>query len=152
MKGCQKVFSKNCRDVKNEAFGKKLYLFCLFYVGERQTENKEKTKIVKLPRKIVFGGGGEKVFFPKSVIVKNCKTRFVFGKWKGAFSSKLSVLVFFVASKNPENNTETGASAGTWGNQKPPFLAKRVFLEGVSKGCLLSVIHKSCAPLKTLFL
>ena len=44
--GAKIVFSANCQDVKNEVSEKKfiIFCFCLFYVGERQTEKKKNTK------------------------------------------------------------------------------------------------------------
>ena len=49
------VFSKKCRDVKNEVFGKRIACLGLCHVGERQTKKKKKLKkgIAKNARKIV---------------------------------------------------------------------------------------------------
>ena len=36
------VFLQNFGDVKNEVFEKKIAFFCLFYIGEREKQKKEK--------------------------------------------------------------------------------------------------------------
>ena len=154
-RGAKIVFSQNCRDVKNDVFETKkaFFVFCLFYVEERQRETEENTKTGKLQKiaqkNCVLGVGGEKDGnLLKLAFSGELQNIVCFGRWKKAFSLTLSVpsLVFKI-TKHYKN----WGFSGHMGKPKIHFLfEKGVFLEGVSKGLVLSVIHKSCVLLKTL--
>ena len=73
------------------------FVLGLLYFGERHKgTNSKKGKLQKMPEKKVFlhffgGKGGKKVNFTKNgfFCYENCKTLFVFGRGKSAFSSTL---------------------------------------------------------------
>ena len=59
---------------------------------------------------------------------------------------------FYVFVNKNIKHYKIGASAGTWGKPKNHLLwRKGLFRKGPLKGCLLSVIYKSCVLLKTLY-
>ena len=87
-----KIVFRNCRDVKNEVSQRKWqFLFCLFYVGERQreTEKKLKKENRKKAHKIVFlgVGGGRGGLLLELIFLEKLQTLFGFGRWtQRAFS------------------------------------------------------------------
>ena len=65
----------------------------------------------------------------------------------------LEMVLFICGHSKWQNTIKIGVSAGTGVKPKMALLVAKVpFWEGAPKGVLLSVIPKSCALLKTLFL
>ena len=135
------------------------FCFCLCYVGERKRENMknmEKRKVQKQKtEKLCFLGGCEQrrcfcrngISFEKkanTLCVRKVKTHSIFV----ATICFISLCPFKV-TKHYKNR---GFSRHR-GKPKMAFLVAKVpFWEGASQGASLSVIPRSCALLKTLFL
>ena len=127
----------------------------LLYIGERKhkrRKNKQR-QIAEMPRKIVFVGVGWK----KWILAKTAKIAKHFLWLEGeqrAFRQHYlcwETVLFQVFSKNRKHYKNRGFSRHTG---KPKILVcfeKGCFWKGSLKGCLLSVIHKSCALLKHYF-
>ena len=122
----------------------------------KEKKNARKDNCKKCPEKSCFWVAGRKWNLPKVASLDNLQNTVCV--WKGeenTFSRTLSALAkspfscFF--EKPRKHYKDTGFSRQ---RVKPriPFFQRRCFWKGSLKGCLLSLIHKSCAPLKTLFL
>ena len=85
---------------------------------------------------------------------KNCKTLFALGKWKkGIFVNTVCFgnMVLFVLYQSWSTTKNRSFSRHRGKPKIHHLFEKGCFSKGSLKGFLLSVIHKSCALLKTLF-
>ena len=167
MSQCVKiVFLQNFGFIKNEVFEKKncMFCFCLFYVGERETEKrKNKTKKREKPKKTIkigfFKGGHPKMWKIKKGFFLQKLTDTICVR-KGAKNAhfRCNYLFwpnFFFGPKQCKagNTIKIGVSAEIAKNSKnDTFFLKKVFLTWLEKWVLLTVFLESCVFLKTLFL
>ena len=140
------------------------FCFCLFYVGTSERDNmkqmeKDKFSKKKTQKKLCFLGGCEEKWFFNVVFKKNRQTLFVFRRKKSAhfrcnylFLGKM-VTFFWWPFPSHQNTTKNRGFSGHKGKPKMALLVAKVpFWVFPRKGALLSVIPKSCVPLKTQFL
>ena len=138
------------------------FMFLSLYVGERKRENMKngKRKSQKNPRKIVFFGWlwRKMVFFVRMSFLGKIGKHYLCseGKKRCAFSLQLSVLgkwsFFWCPFKVAKHYKNRGFSRHRGKPKIALLVAKVPFGVFTRKGVLLSVIPKSRALLKTLFL
>ena len=129
------------------------YLFLL--KRKRNMKKKRKGKFQKTSRKIVFLGGCEEFVFCKTGIFEKWTKTICVRKVKKNAHFRCNYLFLesgiFVTIQNHQT-LQKGVSAGRGENPKWHFWFQKCHL-GFSprKGVSLSVIHRSCVLLKTLF-
>ena len=135
-----------------------LFCFCLFRVGEIETEKKKSKQNGKgkKPYKNRFSlrWSSKHVKNKKWIFSKNWLTLFVSGREKKrAFSCTLSVFVNFFGPKQckPGNATKIVVSAEIAQNKKWHLFLKKVFLTWLKNWVLLTVFLKSCVFWKHYF-
>ena len=134
------------------------FLFLSILCWKKKKRKHEKMeKIKKKPRKIVFFGWlWRKVFFCKIVIFWKIGKHYLCSEGKKAFSLQLSVFgkchFFWCPFKVTKHYKNRGFSRHGGKPKMALLVAKVPFWVCTRKGVLLSVMPKSCAPLKTLFL
>ena len=127
---------------------------------KRKHEKHGKIKFQKKPRKIVFLGGYEEkwCFFVKLSFFRKIGKHYLCleGKKRCAFSLQLSVFgkchFFWCPFKVTKHYKNRGFSRHRGKPKMALLVAKVPFWVCTRKGVLLSVMPKSCVPLKTLFL
>ena len=131
-------------------FSKRNCIFCLFYVGEIETEKRQKHKMEKGKKtlKIVFS----KVVIRKIwIFSKNCLTRQE-GRESALFRAHYLFRPCFGPKQwKPGNTIKIVVSVEIAQTKNDTFFLKKVFLTWVKKWVLLTVFLKSCVLLKTLF-
>ena len=122
--------------------------------NKRRQKKHEERRLLNMPRnRAVWVGGTNKVDLAKNCFCQKLQTLLMF--WRGEkghfrehdlFRQNLGSSNFPIIIRN-KNTIKRGSSADRGLNQKFLVLQKHPSL----KGCLLSVIHKSCVLLKAQF-
>ena len=160
-RGAQIFFGRLSRCQKR-GFGKNRSAFCLSFLcwikQKRKDEKMEKENFKSAQQIVFFGGCEEKWSFllkwhfleklANTICVRKVKEERIFVAticfWK--------MVLFWCPYKVTKHYKNRGFSRHRGKPKMALLVAKVPFWEGASKGALLSVIPKSCALLKTLFI